>query len=216
MLNSIRQVRKSDRYKKKEDDKTSAWKRNESKDEGKSVPEEMTYDLPEQGKLFVWLEDLSKMSEATADKDVKVTCFHSASVPTVTLEALFEVICNNVKHFVKSQKKKVSCPYIEENVNDSLLLYVAIYINRLVVIQKGVKYFSDITMHRIFIATLLLALKYLLDIPPSNSIYAIFCQLSKQEIDRLEAELIQVLGYRLHVTPKQFERMCNHIEQYDE
>jgi hypothetical protein len=215
MLNSVRQVRKPDRCKKKEDDKTSVWKQNQSNNQAKSVLEEMTYDLPEQGKMFLWLEDISKMCEETGDEEVKVTCFHSVSVPTVTLEALFEVLCNNVKHFVKSQKK-VSSPYIEENVNASLLLYIAIYINRLVVIQKGVKYFSDITMHRIFIATLLLALKYLLDIPPSNSIYAIFCQLSKQEIDRLEAELIQVLGYRLHVTPKQFERMCNHISEYDE
>ena len=160
---------------------------------------------PNQDQIFLWLQTLS---DASCGNDVELTYFHSEHICDVSLKKMFSVISTNVMRMLRFENVSSSC--IEEHIEESLLVFVLIYINRLVKL-KGLDYFQGITGHRILIAAFLLALKYNVDRIPSNASYARCCGLELAEINRLENKLLSLLEYRLHVTCRQFERMCNHI-----
>lgn len=165
---------------------------------------------PDIEKMFVWLQTLSTTScKESCEEEGEITFFDSADVPDASLSEIFDSLCKGLKHFVSFQTN-VSSLYEDENVEESLLVCTLIYINRLVTLTS-VDYFNEIRAHRILITAFLLVIKYTMDIAPTNKMYAEFCGLRKDEVNRLEETLVKLLDYRLLVSVKQFGRMCNHI-----
>ena len=161
-------------------------------------------------KMFAWLQTLSTTScKESCKEEEEITFFDSAHVPDVSLREIFDSLCKSLKHFMSFQRDGSSL-YEDENVEESLLVCTLIYINRLVTLTS-VDYFNEIRAPRILITAFLLVIKYTLDVVPTNKMYAVFCGLAHDEINRLEGTLVNLLEYRLHVSVKQFGRMCNHI-----
>ena len=73
------------------------------------------------------------------------------------------------------------------------------------VAEKGVDLgINSLSVHRLLLTAVLLAIKYLEDVLYDNAHFAIVGGLDVQELNMLELDMLKVLNFRLHISPEEF------------
>ncbi|KAL8450485.1 hypothetical protein Emag_003175 [Eimeria magna] len=114
-------------------------------------------------------------------------CFLSASEPMIT-----------VSDYVERLARFFQC-------SRECFILALIYIDRLLQSNKHV-WLCPLNVHRLVVTALMVAVKFADDTFYSNAYYAKVGGLPVKEINYLEATLLRMLRFRLHVLPCEFER----------
>ncbi|CAH9127245.1 unnamed protein product [Cuscuta epithymum] len=94
----------------------------------------------------------------------------------------------------------------------SVFVVAYVYIDRLCLLHPHFR-ISPTNVHRLLITTILLASKYVEDRNYKNSYFARVGGLTRMEINRLEVELLFMMGFKLHVNVSVFQSYCCHLER---
>lgn len=70
---------------------------------------------------------------------------------------------------------------------------------------------TSLNIHRLLITSIMLAAKFMDDSHYNNAYFAKIGGVSTTEINGLEMAFLKMIGYRLHVSPNYFERLCSHF-----
>lgn len=121
-----------------------------------------------------------------------ITIYNSISIPKIT-----------VYNFLIKIYKYLDCG-------------IECYIVALIYIDKFLKKYPNIILnnyniHRILLIFIIIAIKYLEDIPISNKYYAKLCGLSLKEINKLEKQTLQNLNYDLFISKEDFDTYYSFI-----
>jgi len=119
--------------------------------------------------------------------------FHGATSPDITLE----------KYLARCWKF-AGC-------SDACFVLAHVYIDRLIELHPQLLITAN-CVHRLLIASLVLAVKFLDDIYYSNAFLARVGGVSTQELNSLELALLGLLDYRLQVQPELMEAYCAGLE----
>ncbi len=112
-----------------------------------------------------------------------MTLFHSAVVPGIS-----------ITNYVHRLKQYSFC-------SDSCYMLAFIYIDRL--LQKNPDFaLSRRSVHRVVLTALLLAIKFNDDVYYTNLYYAQVGGVVLEELNRLEAEMLGLLSFDIHVQPQ--------------
>lgn len=145
----------------------------------------------------------------STDLDPKIITSHTSSFPSLT--AFISVVCE------------------QSNVQVSTLLATLVYLERLRTrlprVSKGESLLSakkilhtglPCTRHRVFLATLICAAKYLNDSSPKNKHWCRYAQMfSQAEINLMEKQLLHLLDYSLEITEDDVVECAAHfLERY--
>lgn len=87
----------------------------------------------------------------------------------------------------------------------SCLVLCAVYIDRVLTVCPDFD-LNDLTVHRLTLATLTVAAKVHDDIRFPNSWYAKMGGVSNRELNVLEGEFLQLIQWRVYVSPEDYER----------
>lgn len=127
--------------------------------------------------------------------DGPATAFHARHTPSISVEAylarIFRYAPCSAECFITS------------------LLYI-----KKVLDVKGLALLQQTTVHRLLISAVLLSSKYLDDIYYNNKFYAKIGGISSLEMNRLEVEMLQFLGYDLSVRREQFDEFVALLRSY--
>lgn len=127
----------------------------------------------------------SEEASGTKGGDGVVTVFHSSEEPSISVE---EYVARLYRFF---------------RCSSACTLLALIYIDRLIRRHSGFA-LNVLNVHRLFVTALTVAVKFFDDTYYSNSYYAKVGGLSLKELNRLEATLLILLDFRLHVNPEEF------------
>ncbi|CAH9096495.1 unnamed protein product [Cuscuta europaea] len=94
----------------------------------------------------------------------------------------------------------------------SVFVVAYVYIDRLCLLHPRFR-ISPTNVHRLLITTILLASKYVEDRNYKNSYFARVGGLTRMEMNRLEVELLFMMGFKLHVNVSVFQSYCCHLER---
>jgi hypothetical protein len=97
-------------------------------------------------------------------------------------------------------------------MEDSTLMLTLIYIDRLCDLNQ--LHLNDFNIHRIILATVLIAIKYNEDDYYSNDYYAKVGGISLQEINTLEYECVKLLNHKLFVEEEFYKKYELYLKQY--
>mmetsp|Transcript_109349 Transcript_109349/g.282704 ORF Transcript_109349/g.282704 Transcript_109349/m.282704 type:complete len:145 (-) Transcript_109349:297-731(-) len=79
-----------------------------------------------------------------------------------------------------------------------------LYIDRLIKRHPNIAV-SPLSSHRLLLCAMMLAAKFQDDVFYSNTFYAKVGGLRVEELNNLEAKMVQLLDYRLYISPEEFE-----------
>lgn len=94
----------------------------------------------------------------------------------------------------------------------SVFVIAYIYIDRFCQIYDGFG-INSANVHRLLITTIMVASKYVEDMNYRNSYFARVGGLTTDEMNKLELELLFLMGFKLHVNVSVFESYCCHLER---
>jgi hypothetical protein len=94
--------------------------------------------------------------------------------------------------------------------SDSCFVLALIYIDRVLQIHHDFRV-THLNVHRLLIAAVVVAAKFMDDEYYSNEYYASVGGVKPKEMQRLETRLLQLLKYRLCVSPEQFTAYLNSV-----
>lgn len=94
--------------------------------------------------------------------------------------------------------------------SDACLVLGLLYMDRLSKISPDLAV-SRLNVHRMLATSVVLAVKYLDDIYYSNTYYARVAGLALQDLNRLEAGFLKLVGWRMHVAPDEFEQYVSQL-----
>lgn len=162
--------------------------------------EELPYDDPGQqvataGPGFVSaladvLTHLSALRPPTTGQ--RVTKFHSVRPPQLPIrDYLFRI----AKYFQCSRECFVLC---------------LVYIDRIVKLHPDFTICS-LNIHRLLVTSVMLAVKFFDDVYYSNAYYAKVGGVKTREVNILEGQFLQLIEWRLHVTPEEFDQYRAHV-----
>ena len=154
---------------------------------------------------------------------------NSSNLTDIISFSLLEIISKskenkNYKEKIKSQKKCIftskKIPNISigdyltrikkfTKINDSTLIICLIYLDRYIKINKII--LSDFNVHRIFFASLLIAIKYNEDFFYTNKFYSNVAGLKCSELNKLELKFVTDLNFDLFVDKNLFEKYKNNL-----
>ena len=154
---------------------------------------------------------------------------NSSNLTDIISFSLLEIISKskenkNYKEKIKSQKKCIftskKIPNISigdyltrikkfTKINDSTLIICLIYLDRYIKINKII--LSDFNVHRIFFASLLIAIKYNEDFFYTNKFYSNVASLKCSELNKLELKFVTDLNFDLFVDKNLFEKYKNNL-----
>ncbi|KAF8889967.1 hypothetical protein CPB85DRAFT_1231340, partial [Mucidula mucida] len=101
------------------------------------------------------------------------------------------------------------------NISTATLLSCLIYFDRIRAKMNGVRHATSSAMHRIFLATIIVAAKYLNDSAPKNSHWASFVENTHRwkvdEINTMERELLRLLDFDMRFSE---EEACLHFAPF--
>jgi hypothetical protein len=126
--------------------------------------------------------------------DKHKSIFNSKKPPSISIQQYIERI-------VKYSK-----------MEDSTLIITLIYIDRLCDMSQ--LHLNDFNIHRIILATVLIAIKYNEDDYFSNDYYAKVGGISLQEINTLEYECVKLMNHRLFVDEEFYKKYELYLKQY--
>eukprot|EP00188_Purpureofilum_apyrenoidigerum_P002020 Plantae.Rhodophyta-Purpureofilum_apyrenoidigerum.ctg2197.p1 GENE.Plantae.Rhodophyta-Purpureofilum_apyrenoidigerum.ctg2197~~Plantae.Rhodophyta-Purpureofilum_apyrenoidigerum.ctg2197.p1 ORF type:complete len:184 (-),score=39.95 Plantae.Rhodophyta-Purpureofilum_apyrenoidigerum.ctg2197:212-763(-) len=101
------------------------------------------------------------------------------------------------------------------NCSNSAFITALIYLDRLMVVNPCNRV-TPLNVHRLYTTALLLAVKYHDDLVYSQSYYAeCFGMQGTEEINTLEAHLLDMLSFRLSVSEKEYETYKFYLQKID-
>ena len=68
---------------------------------------------------------------------------------------------------------------------------------------------GELNVHRILISSIVLAIKYSSDFHLNNTMYAKIGGITLRELNHLEKEFLQRIGYQLYIEPEVYSRYVN-------
>lgn len=114
------------------------------------------------------------------------TLFDSAEVPTISVH-------DYTMRFLRQSNFSLEC-----------IAIAYVYISRFVA-ASTLRSLNLCTVHRLLLTAVVLAVKIQDDVHYTNRVYARIGGISCKELNMLEAELLQRLGWRMQVSPIEFE-----------
>lgn len=122
-----------------------------------------------------------------AGRPQRVTKFHSVRAPQLSIHEYLERIS---KYFQCSRECFVLC---------------LVYIDRIVKLHPefGI---CPLNIHRLLVTSVMLAAKFFDDVYYSNAYYAKVGGVRPKEVNVLEAQFLELIDWRLHVTPQEYEQ----------
>lgn len=132
------------------------------------------------------------LKRSSRSKD-NVTIYHGIKAPTLSIRQYIERI-------FKYSKCSPSC-------------FVVAYIYMDKFIQATNCYLTSLNVHRLLIACVLVATKFIEDVSYNNAYFAKVGGVSIAEMNKLEMKLLRSLDYRLHVTLELFDQYCLQLEK---
>ncbi|KAI4341036.1 hypothetical protein MLD38_025810 [Melastoma candidum] len=102
--------------------------------------------------------------------------------------------------------------YKYTNCSPSCLVVGYVYIDRLVHRHPNSLVVS-LNVHRLLVTSIMVASKMLDDVHYNNAFYARVGGVTNTELNRLELELLVLLGFRVMVSSRVFETYCLHLER---
>lgn len=133
-----------------------------------------------------------KLLKRSKTKD-GITVFHGSRAPTL-----------NIRQYLKRIFKYSKC-------SPSCFVVAYIYMDKF--IQATNYYLTSLNAHRLLIASVLLATKFIEDVSYNNAYFAKVGGVSIEEMNKLELQLLCNLDYRLHVTVETFDQYCLQLEK---
>ncbi|GAB2232294.1 hypothetical protein Droror1_Dr00011326 [Drosera rotundifolia] len=131
---------------------------------------------------------------ASSSKDARIRAFDGMEAPDMTIQSFLERIFRYTR------------------VGSPVYVVAYVYIDRLSQNYPGFR-ISPCNVHRLLITTIMVASKYVEDRNYRNSYFARVGGLTTNEMNRLELDLLFLMGFRLHVNVSVFESYCRHLER---
>ncbi|CAM9380939.1 unnamed protein product [Ectocarpus sp. 12 AP-2014] len=170
-----------------------------------SLEEEDRADLG--GYIAVVLQKLANMNELfLGERGRKKSVFHSATMPSVAVAEFVERVANNIV-----------CPNL-------CLMLTLVYMDRLALPSSELHlYVTPLTAHRLFTASLIIAIKFIAEKPPSvfndifyEKIHSV-TGLAVAELKHLEHHMLQALAKDAYVSVRELNRyMGNFAHRHNE
>jgi hypothetical protein len=85
-----------------------------------------------------------------------------------------------------------------------------VYIDRIVKLHPEFT-ISNLNIHRLLVTSIMLAVKFFDDVYYSNSYYARVGGVKTKEVNGLEAQFLQLIDWKLHVSPQEYDQYRNHV-----
>ncbi|GAV69279.1 Cyclin domain-containing protein [Cephalotus follicularis] len=139
-------------------------------------------------------ERISKNCSRALTKDVKDRVFDCHETPDMTIQSYLERIFKYTR------------------AGPSVYVVAYVYIDRFCQANPGFRICAR-NVHRLLITTIMLASKYVEDMNYRNSYLARVGGLTTKELNKLEVELLFMMGFKLHVNVSVFESYCCHLER---
>ncbi|KAL9248099.1 hypothetical protein vseg_021459 [Gypsophila vaccaria] len=145
-----------------------------------------------------FLSNMASILERTVQRNEKVlrrsktkqsvTIYHGTKAPTMSI------------------RQYLSRVFEYSNCSPSCYVVAYVYMERF--IQQSECYVTALNVHRLLLACVLVAVKFLEDECFNNAYFAKIGGVSTAEINRLEIKLLLTLNYRFHVTLETFDHYC--------
>lgn len=165
-----------------------------------SVPAEpVKLDMPvsstqADGQTILGLAKLMKAMSREPDPSMRKTGFQSVKLPSVSL-----------KSYAVRVHEYFRC-------TDECFVLTMVYIDRIIK-RKPDFQLTDLTCHRLLLIGCMVAAKYHDDEYASNEYYARVGGIDTKELNQLEAEFLNLLGWRLHVGATEYEWFLNTLRR---
>lgn len=131
---------------------------------------------------------------ALLSKESIIRVFDGLEAPDMTIESFLERIFRYTR------------------AGPSVYVVAYVYIDRLCQNHPGFR-ISPCNVHRLLITTIMVASKYVEDMNYRNSYFARVGGLTTKELNKLELDLLFLMGFKLHVNVSVFEGYCCHLER---
>ncbi|KAK9712071.1 cyclin-like protein interacting with PHO85 [Basidiobolus ranarum] len=128
-------------------------------------------------------------------EDLNVTPFHSSIVPCISIESYIRRIQKSIS--LESHSLVVSLIYLDRATQSTNHVYV-----------------NEYTIHRLLIASITIANKFLNDECYPNSLYAKIGGLPSHELNSLELELLFMIDFELNIQPQEFLEYTHRLMSY--
>lgn len=122
----------------------------------------------------------------------RVTRFHAIRAPQLSIN---DYLMRIAKYFQCSNECFVLC---------------LVYIDRIVKLHPEFT-ISNLNIHRLLVTSIMLAVKFFDDVYYSNSYYARVGGVKTKEVNGLEAQFLQLIDWKLHVSPQEYDQYRNHV-----
>lgn len=131
---------------------------------------------------------LARLAAERQRREGAITCFDAVELPDVSLRG----------YLVGRLHKHAGC-------SGACYVLAAAYIDRFMTSHKTAFTLSAINVHRLVLVTVVVAAKFLDDNRCLNSYYASLGGLTLEELNYLEVQFLQFLGWNIFVSTEQFE-----------
>ncbi|CEG71896.1 hypothetical protein CU097_010368 [Rhizopus azygosporus] len=136
------------------------------------------------------IESLLESNQHLPDK--KITYFHSRTIPNITIQSYL----SRIHKFA---------PFDNE-----ALISMLIYFDRVHKLNKGF-HINAFNIHRLVIASIVVAVKFTSDVFYSNARYAKVGGLPLKELNQLEVEFLFFADFQLHITLNDLQEYANQL-----
>ncbi|KAI8025170.1 Cyclin-U4-1 [Camellia lanceoleosa] len=124
----------------------------------------------------------------------KISVFHGLTRPTISIESYLERI------------------FKYANCSPSCFIVAYVYLDRFVQRQPSLP-INSLSVHRLLITSVMVAVKFMDDIYYNNAYYAKVGGISTAEMNFLEVDFLFGLGFHLNVTPTTFHSYCAYLQR---
>lgn len=136
---------------------------------------------------------LTQLASFGKDRPLVATGFHAVKPPSLDIESYLA----RINHFF--------C------FSEACLVLGIVYIDRLMKLHPEFVV-SPLSIHRLVATSMSVAAKFFDDDFFANSYYSRVAGVRVSELNALEAQFLQMLGWRLHVTPEEYASYRGHFE----
>lgn len=147
------------------------------------------------GTISCVLNRLQRRTELTTEEAVKIPMFVSLQKSTVTVRQY-------MKRMTQFSQASLA-PYVQ----------ALIYVDRMVYTQPDLV-FHELTFHRIFLASMVCAIKFIEDFRLSNQRYATIGGIPLTELNQLELCFAMKMNFDFYISPETFKSYYGMLEDY--